>query len=108
MIAPAVGEPLAQLVEHLTFNQRVGGSKPPRLTRTHCRCDVLTISIIGIIVPLALQRPHRLVVRTLAFHAGNTGSIPVGVAKRDKPPLRAVFLYRMSVHIREGGTYGDQ
>ncbi len=25
-------EPLAQLVEHLTFNQRVGGSNPPWLT----------------------------------------------------------------------------
>ena len=25
-------EPLAQLVEHLTFNQGVGGSIPPRLT----------------------------------------------------------------------------
>jgi DNA polymerase (family X) len=26
------------------------------------------------------QRPHRLAVRTPAFHAGNTGSIPVGVS----------------------------
>jgi hypothetical protein len=25
-------EPLAQLAEHLTFNQRVGGSNPPWLT----------------------------------------------------------------------------
>ena len=27
------GEPLAQSVEHLTFNQRVVGSTPTRLTR---------------------------------------------------------------------------
>ncbi len=31
-IPPAVGEPLAQLEEHLTFNQGVPGSSPGRLT----------------------------------------------------------------------------
>ena len=31
-------EPLAQSVEHLTFNQRVGGSSPPWLT---CNAEVV-------------------------------------------------------------------
>ncbi len=31
-------EPLAQLVEHLTFNQRVGGSNPPWLTISYTVC----------------------------------------------------------------------
>jgi hypothetical protein len=30
--SPAIDEPLAQLVEHLTFNQRVEGSNPSWLT----------------------------------------------------------------------------
>ncbi len=30
--SPAIYEPLAQLVEHLTFNQRVEGSSPSWLT----------------------------------------------------------------------------
>ena len=32
MFAPCLREPLAQLVEHLTFNQVVVGSIPTRLT----------------------------------------------------------------------------
>ena len=35
-------------------------------------------------------RPHRLVVRTSASHAGNTGSNPVGVTKREQKELSAV------------------
>ncbi len=31
-------EPLAQLVEHLTFNQRVVGSNPTWLTILYCGC----------------------------------------------------------------------
>ncbi len=30
----------------------------------------------------SFRRPHRLVVRTPPFHGGNTGSIPVGDAKK--------------------------
>ncbi len=49
--------PLAQLVEHLTFNQVVTGSTPVR----------------------PIFRPRRLAwSRTPAFHAGDTGSNPVG------------------------------
>ncbi len=49
--------PLAQLVEHLTFNQVVTGSTPVR----------------------PIFRPRRLAwSRTPAFHAGGTGSNPVG------------------------------
>ncbi len=50
--------PLAQAAEHLPFKQRVAGSNPARLK---CR--------------------HRLAwFRTLAFHAGNRGSNPLGDA----------------------------
>jgi hypothetical protein len=53
-------EPLAQVVEHLPFKQRVAGSNPARL----------------------IIRPRRLAwPRTPAFHAGDTGSNPVGDAK---------------------------
>ena len=40
-----------------------------------------------VIVPLTSQWPHRPMVRTPAFHAGNTGSIPVGVTKKESPNL---------------------
>jgi hypothetical protein len=57
----SASEPLAQAVEHLPFKQRVAGSNPARLT----------------------TRPRRLAwPRTPAFHAGNTGSNPVGDAKK--------------------------
>ncbi len=58
--------PLAQLVEHLTFNQVVEGSIPSRLT-----------------FPFDKYRksPHRLArPRTPAFHAGDAGSNPAGDA----------------------------
>jgi hypothetical protein len=50
-------EPLAQSVEHLTFNQGVAGSSPAWLT----------------------IRPHGQVVKTPPFHGGNRGSNPLGV-----------------------------
>ncbi len=54
---------LTQSVEYLPFKQRVVGSSPTRPTS----------STFG---------PHRLVrSRTPAFHAGNTGSNPVGDAR---------------------------
>ena len=53
-------EPLAQLVEHLTFNQRVEGSNP----------SWLTISSLW---------PVGQAVKTPPFHGGNTGSNPVRV-----------------------------
>ena len=52
-------EPLAQLVEHLTFNQRVEGSNPSWLT--------------------ILFGPVGQAVKTPPFHGGNTGSNPVRV-----------------------------
>ena len=64
--------PLAQLVEHLTFNQVVEGSIPSRL-----------ISFFL----LKLGSPHRLAwPRTPAFHAGDAGSNPAGDASFT-PPL---------------------
>jgi hypothetical protein len=54
-------EPLAQSVEHLTFNQRVEGSSPSWLT------------IFNSVWPLGQA------VKTPPFHGGNTGSNPVGV-----------------------------
>ena len=62
--------PLAQLVEHLTFNQVVEGSIPSRLTFLF---DIDRVS--------PHISPHRLAwPRTPAFHAGDTGSNPVGDA----------------------------
>ena len=53
---------LTQSVEYLPFKQRVARSSRAR--------------------PTTIIRPHRLVrSRTPAFHAGNTGSNPVGDAK---------------------------
>lgn len=61
--------PLTQMVEYLPFKQRVAGSSPAR--------------------PTYSVRPHRLAwSRTPAFHAGNTGSNPVGDAS-----LFINFLY---------------
>ena len=57
---------LTQSVEYLTFNQRVARSSRARPT-SFC--------------------PHRLArFRTSAFHADNTGSNPVGDAKKAKDP----------------------
>ena len=62
--------PLAQLVEHLTFNQVVEGSIPSRLTFLF---DIDRIS--------PHISPHRLAwPRTPAFHAGDAGSNPAGDA----------------------------
>ena len=56
--------PLAQLVEHLTFNQVVEGSIPSRLT---------------FLLSIFQKGPHRLArPRTPAFHAGDAGSNPAG------------------------------
>ena len=58
--------PLAQLVEHLTFNQVVEGSIPSRLT---------------FLFDKYRKSPHRLArPRTPAFHAGDAGSNPAGDA----------------------------
>ena len=54
----AVYDPLAQLVEHLPFKERVLGSSPRRVTGGSLR----------------------LVVRTTPFHGVDTGSSPVGNA----------------------------
>ena len=58
--------PLAQLVEHLTFNQVVEGSIPSRL---------ISFFLIKIASPHRLAWP-----RTPAFHAGDAGSNPAGDA----------------------------
>ena len=60
--------PLAQLVEHLTFNQVVEGSIPSRLT---------FFSIYNVY----RKSPHRLAwPRTPPFHGGDGGSNPPGDA----------------------------
>ena len=65
-------EPLAQLVEHLTFNQRVEGSSPSWLTIVFC-ISKITFNIW----------PLGQAVKTPPFHGGNTGSSPVGVMAFD-------------------------
>ncbi len=71
--------PLTQLVEYLPFKQRVPRSsrgrptKPQKVLTKLKECDTSDLTL----------RPHRLArSRTPAFHAGNTGSNPVGDAKR--------------------------
>ena len=60
--------PLAQLVEHLTFNQVVEGSIPSRLT-------------FFIYYKAYRKSPHRLAwPRTPPFHGGDGGSNPPGDA----------------------------
>ena len=58
---------LAQVVEHLTFNQVVRGSSPRWLT------------IIARISGSSKMRPRGQAVKTSPFHGGDMGSIPVGV-----------------------------
>src|SRR5437867_8850378 len=60
-VSSPVAEPLAQSVEHRPFKPGVLGSIPRRLIGKSGPC------------PRRLARP-----RTPAFHAGNTGSNPVG------------------------------
>jgi hypothetical protein len=61
-----ISGPLTQPVEYLPFKQRVVGSNPTRPTKK-------------------AMRPHRLAwSRTPAFHAGDTGSNPVGDAIRNQ------------------------
>ena len=55
-----INESVAQLAEHLTFNQGVMGSSPISLTK---------LWHLG------------QVVKTLPFHGKNTGSSPVGATK---------------------------
>ena len=59
---------LAQLVEHLTFNQRVEGSSPSWL-----------IYYIKGLTAFYIFWPVGQVVKTPPFHGGNTGSNPVRV-----------------------------
>ena len=68
---------LTQSVEYLTFNQRVARSSRARPT-SFC--------------------PHRLArFRTSAFHADNTGSNPVGDAKKAKDPKMDLgFFFALS------------
>jgi hypothetical protein len=64
--------PLAQLVEHLTFNQVVEGSIPSRLT-------------FFIYYDVCRKSPHRLAwPRTPPFHGGDGGSNPPGDASFTK------------------------
>ena len=60
---------LAQVVEHLTFNQVVRGSNPRWLTK------------IGLCLILFNIWPRGQAVKTSPFHGGDMGSIPVGVTK---------------------------
>ena len=61
---------LAQVVEHLTFNQVVRGSSPRWLT-----------NLLGRKSPSADFWPRGQAVKTSPFHGGDMGSIPVGVTK---------------------------
>ena len=75
--------PLAQLVEHLTFNQVVEGSIPSRLT---------------FLFDKYRKSPHRLArPRTPAFHAGDAGSNPAGDVFSG---ARKVKFFRYLDHIK--------
>ena len=65
-------ESLAQLVEHLTFNQVVRGSIPRWLT--------IYLGFMQI-NPNNYYWPRGQAVKTSPFHGGDMGSIPVGVTK---------------------------
>lgn len=68
--------PLTQQVEYLPFKQRVAGSNPARPTKKSLTSER------SFHYEASTPRPHRLArSRTPAFHAGNTGSNPVGDAK---------------------------
>ena len=73
-------EPLAQLVEHLTFNQGVEGSNPSWLT------------ISGPLVKGS---------KTPAFHAGNRGSNPLRVT------IRAISSAGRAPALQAGGRRFD-
>jgi hypothetical protein len=56
---------------------------------------------VSIIPPFVRNCSLRLVVRTLASHAGNRGSSPLGSTKRQRPqPLRP-FLFRLAMGSSE-------
>ena len=59
-------DPLAQPVEHLTFNEGADGSNPSRVT---------------IYLQLLQSWPLHLTVRILDFHSNHRGSNPLGVTK---------------------------
>ena len=66
-----VDGPLAQVVEHLTFNQVVPRSSRGWLTKINTNLKLVFIYI----------RPVGQAVKTPPFHGGDMGSIPVGVTR---------------------------
>ena len=81
------------MAEYLPFKERVVGSSPTRPTI----CLIL--------------RPHRLVwSRTLAFHAGNMGSNPLGDAikhvKAFSVLLKAFFVLAFLIFLVSFFTFG--
>ena len=65
---------LAQVVEHLTFNQVVRGSSPRWLTRLGFKLKLKSQK--------DFKRPRGQAVKTSPFHGGDMGSIPVGVTNK--------------------------
>ena len=80
-------EPVAQLVEHLTFNQMVVGSIPPRLTIYVgvVVCGDISRRVLEVLSPYRLAWP-----RTSPFHGDDRGSNPLGDAKHEKSPFTQV------------------
>ena len=78
-LPPSRSGSLAQLAEHLTFNQGVEGSIPSRPTKS--------------------VAPSSNLVRTLAFQAGNTGSNPVGATTLDV--LDNAVLIRAGIELEQ-------
>lgn len=50
------------------------------------------------------MRSHRLAVRTSDSHSGNTGSIPVGTAKKYNPPTGGFYFLSLSPGIEPRGS----
>ena len=85
--------PLTQQVEYLPFKQRVAGSNPARPTKKSLTSE-RTFHYEA-----STPRPHRLArSRTPAFHAGNTGSNPVGDAKEYQGAYLAVHPHACGEH----------
>ena len=74
-------EPVAQLVEHLTFNQMVVGSIPPRLTIYVgvVVCGDISRRVLEVLSPYRLAWP-----RTSPFHGDDRGSNPLGDANHEE------------------------
>ncbi len=86
---------LAQLVEHLTFNQVVGGSNPPCLSR-----NVVNSRVTGISNEYGTQKSTQSTQKTVNYQQILRKEKPVIVVKSKKrtPGSRGSFLIKIMKH----------